>query len=104
MFESLSRSESCPRRPTRIGVRSACPTLRTVGVSTPQSVTVRIQAGVVKFCGDNVSHELSLSFDVVAGRFLRRPVPALAGFCGGHFLRRPGSRAAFLPGDCALIC
>ena len=29
VFEPLSRSESCPRRPTRIGVRSACPTLRT---------------------------------------------------------------------------
>jgi hypothetical protein len=42
----------------------------------------------VKFCGDNVSHMLSLSFDVVAG----------------HFLRRLGSRAAFLSGDCALIC
>jgi hypothetical protein len=29
VFEPLSRSESYPRRPTRIGVRSACPTLRT---------------------------------------------------------------------------
>jgi hypothetical protein len=30
-------------------------------------------AGVVAFCGDNVSHELSLSFEDVAGHFLRRP-------------------------------
>ena len=41
MFEPLSRSENCPRRPTRIGVGSACPTLRTAGVFAPQSVTVR---------------------------------------------------------------
>jgi hypothetical protein len=33
----------------------------------------------VKFCGDNVSHELSLSFDVVAGPFLGRPFPTAAG-------------------------
>jgi hypothetical protein len=58
----------------------------------------------VKFFGDNVSHVLPLSFDVVAGHFLQRPFPAAAISCGGHFLRRPGSRAAFLSGDCALIC
>ena len=33
----------------------------------------------MKFCGDNVSHELSLSFDVVAGPFLGRPFPTAAG-------------------------
>jgi hypothetical protein len=37
----------------------------------------------VKFCGDNASHVLSLSFDVVAGPFLRRPVPAAAGLPSG---------------------
>jgi len=34
VFESLSRRENCPRRPTRIGVRSACPTLFIVVMPT----------------------------------------------------------------------
>ena len=42
MSEPLSRSESCPRRPTRTGVRSACSTLRSVCVFIPQTVAVRI--------------------------------------------------------------
>ena len=56
MFEPRSRSESCPRRPTRMGVRSACPTLPTVGVSTPQSVTLRaFHPGTGRFIPSSIS-------------------------------------------------
>jgi hypothetical protein len=42
----------------------------------------------MKLCGNNVSHVLSSSFDVIAG----------------HFQRRPSSRTALLDHDCAIIC
>jgi hypothetical protein len=42
----------------------------------------------VTCCGNSISHVLSLSFDVIAG----------------HFQRRPSSRTAFLSHDDAIIC
>ena len=58
MFEPLSRSESCPRRPTRTGVRYACPTLHTVDVFTMQSVTVRVNQSARRAAAQSLRDDL----------------------------------------------